>query len=63
MSVQAHVRARVRVGGCVGAEESRGLRLKEEGRDIEWESKREGWREIWSATGARWEEQYGGRWL
>ena len=51
--VSMPVCARECVGGCVGAEESRGLRWKE-GEEIlcRTAEEREGWREICSVTGA-----------
>lgn len=60
----ARARARVCVGGRVGGEESRGLRLKEGGKDIEWEKREgekdgDGERDGLQVVAER-EEQYGG---
>ena len=50
------------VGGCVGAEESTGLRLKEGEVILSGKAERRMERDM-AGDSCKWEEQYGGRWL
>lgn len=59
VSMHAHARACVFVGGCVGAEESRGLRLKEGEEISSGKAERRMERGI-VGDSCKWEEQYGG---